>query len=425
MRASHHSKLVCGALLLMASSAGCASLTGDPSKGKKKDSSWSWFKKKEYQFPQSINVTWSHDIFTAEGKIPTRGFGGRIYFYNEKNQAIPVDGELTVYGFDDTHRNHAGMGVESADKKFKFTAEQFTTHFSESDLGASYSIWIPWDQAPGESKKIMLIPTFKTKEGRLIKGNAASLLLPGPPGSEKFPEVIQASAKSSNSYPSPSLGSPQQLSTQPTSTQRTTTLQMPRHIQSRPQISADQAAAMLRQVYEAEQKSLQQHTSAAANPLLNADPAVATMQNNPANADVVLASASEAATSPNNSPWPAAHHQTVRPMEPAQWTNASSAQSLVPPMNPFPTSNTSMPGTSQAVSSARPRDDLETTHGPGWSVTQTRGSAMSLSNSRPIRRHPSGFANSDANGFIQPNGFAPSSAIQNNAAPAPATNDLP
>jgi hypothetical protein len=99
---------------------GCSSLTTAKSKSGKKDSSWSFFKKKPYQSPQSINVTWTYDIYTKEGKPPTRGFGGRLYFYNEKSQAIPVEGELTVYGFDDTERSHDGASIESADKRFRF-----------------------------------------------------------------------------------------------------------------------------------------------------------------------------------------------------------------------------------------------------------------------------------------------------------------
>ena len=245
MNAMHKNILLLAALVAALPTIGCASLTGD-TKGKKKDSSWSFFKKKEYQTPQSINATWTHDIFTAEGKPPTRGFGGRIYFYNERSQAIPVDGELTVYGFDDTHRSHDGMSIESADKRFRFTPEQFTTHFSESQLGASYSIWIPWDAAPGYKKKIMLIPTFKTKEGRVIRGNAATLLLPGPP-SEEEQLVIQASAKKAVGTPGSSSVAP--LQHQP----KTTTIPVPaRSLKPQPHFSPEQAAAYIEQATRSE-----------------------------------------------------------------------------------------------------------------------------------------------------------------------------
>ena len=230
---------------------GCSSITTAKSKSGKKDSSWSFFKKKPYQSPQSINVTWTYDIYTKEGKPPTRGFGGRLYFYNEKSQAIPVEGELTVYGFDDTERSHDGASIESADKRFRFTPEQFTTHFSESELGASYSIWIPWDAAPGMQKKIMLIPTFKTKDGPVIRGNAATVLLPGMTPQQDSPQVIQASSPGGVQRASHN-GSMNRATVPPvmdSTVQRTTTIQLPpRGYPTKPVLSPEQVAALLQQV---------------------------------------------------------------------------------------------------------------------------------------------------------------------------------
>ncbi len=228
---------------------GCASLMS--SKDKKKKDAWSFFKKKEYQTPQMINVTWVHDILTKPGKPPTRGFGGRLYFYNEKSQAIPVEGELTVFGFDDTQRSHEGMSIEGADKKFKFTPEQFTTHFSESDLGASYSIWIPWDAAPGDQKKIMLIPTFMTAEGKVIRGNAAVVNLPGRVNPVAPGRVLQASANGPAVGAQPAVGGQPSGYVAPPMPQQnnmTTTIQLPaRSIRTQPQLTSEQAAHWLEQ----------------------------------------------------------------------------------------------------------------------------------------------------------------------------------
>ena len=361
MTTTHLSRLVLGSMLCVVMCAGCASLTGDTTKGKKKESSWPWAKKKEYQIPQSVNVTWSHDIFTAEGKPPTRGFGGRLYFYNEKSQAIPVEGELTVFGFDDTHRDHSGMSVESADKRFKFTAEQFTQHFSESQLGASYSIWIPWDAAPGEAKKIMLIPTFRTKEGRLIKGKPASLLLPGPPGSDGFDEVIQASAKrpaGNGARSNASSSIPPSGATSGT-TPRTTTLQMPRHLQGRPQVPPERAAAMLQQALEANLSQQQASASAA---------------------------------------------HTIRPPEE---TAVMPAAAFVPTA----TSNSNATAPEPIITV-----DSNNTHSAGWSVTRTKGSAINLSGSLPVRQNPGGMPTARPFRFVQP-----SSAPQNDGS-APSTD---
>ncbi|QDS91187.1 hypothetical protein EC9_54070 [Rosistilla ulvae] len=148
-----------------------------------KSESWSaklpWNKDKPpkpYPNPVKMAVTWTPDILVQPGRTPTRGFGGRVYFYNDHSQAVPVEGELTIHGFDEalaTAQQSDGI------KRFRFTAEQFTSHFSESDLGASYSIWIPWDAAGGDQKKLSLMSTFKTTGGKVVQSEAAMVLLPG------------------------------------------------------------------------------------------------------------------------------------------------------------------------------------------------------------------------------------------------------
>ena len=224
--------VVFAAIAVGVSTMGCESMTSDSaaSKKKKKDSSWFSFKKKEYQVPQSMTATWSHDILTLPGKAPTRGFGGRFYFYNEKTQSIPVDGDLVVYGFDDTNKQQSTEDLSQANKRFRFTAEQFTTHFTEGELGASYSVWIPWDEAYGAPKKIMLIPTFMTKDGRTVRGAAASLNLPGvtkdrPNQGTDQGLIQQASALIPSSQPN--LYNGEQYATNQSSGMRSTTIQVP------------------------------------------------------------------------------------------------------------------------------------------------------------------------------------------------------
>lgn len=138
-----------------------------------------WFSKKDqppepYPSPVKLVATWTPDTLIQTGRTPTRGFGGRVYFFNEKSRAVPVEGTLVVHGFDE----HAG-DPESQVKRFAFTPEQFTQHFSQSDLGASYSVWIPWDAAGGENRKISLVATFMTKEGKTVQGPPTTVLLPG------------------------------------------------------------------------------------------------------------------------------------------------------------------------------------------------------------------------------------------------------
>ncbi|GIW97362.1 MAG: hypothetical protein KatS3mg111_0695 [Pirellulaceae bacterium] len=150
-----------------------------------------WFDE-EYQTPESLAVIWAPEVLNVPGKPPTRGFGGRIYFYNAKSQAIPVDGELVVHGYRTTdEKKSAESWRVEADKTFVFTGEQLTTHFSPSQLGASYSIWIPWDAVGGYREEITLIPTFKAADGKIVQGAPARVFLPGKSrdGDEQTPTV--------------------------------------------------------------------------------------------------------------------------------------------------------------------------------------------------------------------------------------------
>lgn len=162
--------------------AGCQSFTG--SKGPAKSAEgfqWPWQKDKQakheskYGQPVRLAVIWTPDVLSVPGKAPTRGFGGRLFFYNNRNMAIPVEGQLVVYGYDDSQPTEKKV----ADRKFVFTPEQFTALYSESDLGASYSIWVPWDEVGGEQCKISLLPVFTSVAGHHVAGKQSVNILEG------------------------------------------------------------------------------------------------------------------------------------------------------------------------------------------------------------------------------------------------------
>ena len=136
------------------------------------------FSKKETEaekpVPVRMAVIWKDAIYEDVGKPKTRGMGGRIYFYDEKNQPVEAFGELIVYGFDDSKSDS-----EKKPKKFVFPENEFQNYLSKSDLGSSYSVWIPWDEAGGIRKAISLIPIFKTSEGQLLKSGQTLCTLPG------------------------------------------------------------------------------------------------------------------------------------------------------------------------------------------------------------------------------------------------------
>src|SRR5687768_13140173 len=128
------------ALLLLAISvgltSGCAGMTKNWSQAMPWSEKPSQIAPGKYQAPVKLVALWSPAMYNAPGKKPTRGFGGRFYFYNAKNETVPVEGQLVVYCFDDTDKT---SDHKQADRRVAFTPEQFSGHFSPTELGASYS----------------------------------------------------------------------------------------------------------------------------------------------------------------------------------------------------------------------------------------------------------------------------------------------
>jgi len=136
----------------------------------------------EPQTPARLVAIWKDAVYQRPGRPPVRGFGGRIYFYDRRNNPIPVEGQLVVYGYEDAMK---GAPATTPDRKFVFRPEQFATHFTPSPLGASYSVWLPWDPVGGYKKSISLIPIFSSSDGNIVKGEQSNALLPGKPTPEQ------------------------------------------------------------------------------------------------------------------------------------------------------------------------------------------------------------------------------------------------
>lgn len=169
-------KSLCGLMLFLCSwNIGCstwktASLTKPWTKWKE---SWT---EESVKIPQQMVIVWSDAVYKQAGKPAVRGFGGRVYFYDSQQQVVSVDGKLTIFGFDDSHRQFSGI---QPDRRFVFKPEQLKQRHSETTLGDSYSVWIPWDEVGGEQKKITLIPVFHSMDGQLVRGDQTLNVLPG------------------------------------------------------------------------------------------------------------------------------------------------------------------------------------------------------------------------------------------------------
>lgn len=156
----------------LTSSAGCKQWNLTPS--------WTWLRGSEDppEIPVKVVAIWTNGQLQQEGGNALRGFGARVMFYNKEDKPVRVDGTLVVYGFDEQKPE----GISSqADRKYIFTPEQLADRYSKSQLGHSYSIFVPWDKSGGPAQQVSLIVRFNPIGGPAVVGSQAKLSLPGQP----------------------------------------------------------------------------------------------------------------------------------------------------------------------------------------------------------------------------------------------------
>jgi len=148
-----------------------------------RDGERNWLGRKEApetfdgETPKKLVAIWSSSVINELGQKATRGLGGRIYFYNDEHKPIKVDGDLIVYVYDDSAPE--GKKRKEATRKFKFSHEELASRLSMTQIGPSYSLWIPWDEVGGDKTYLSMIPVFTDAKGQLVIGQQARHLLPG------------------------------------------------------------------------------------------------------------------------------------------------------------------------------------------------------------------------------------------------------
>jgi hypothetical protein len=164
----------------LVASVGCTSISDwKPSKMFSMDSTWPFADKdKPHEgIPVKMVCTWSDTVMTQAGQKPQRGFGGRIMFYEkDEKKPILVDGQLVVYAFDEAGRAQTD---NKPTRRYVFPAEQIPLHMSKSELGASYSFWLPWDEAGAPRAEVGLICRFEPKGGAVVTSEQAKQKLSG------------------------------------------------------------------------------------------------------------------------------------------------------------------------------------------------------------------------------------------------------
>jgi hypothetical protein len=99
-----------------------------------------------------------------------------MFYDAEDDKPILVDGQLVVYAFDEAGRAPTD---NKPTRRYVFPPDQVARHMSENDMGASYSFWLPWDEAGGPKAEISLICRFEPKGGAVVTGEQTRHILPG------------------------------------------------------------------------------------------------------------------------------------------------------------------------------------------------------------------------------------------------------
>jgi hypothetical protein len=132
--------------------------------------------------PTRMHVNWIDTVLYHQGQKPQRGFGGRLYFYEDgSDKPLLVEGQLVVYAFDETNRDALD---HTPTRRYVFPAEQISLRMSESELGPSYNFWLPWDEVGGYQTEVSLICRFEPLAGPVVTSEQTRHLLPGTPRSQ-------------------------------------------------------------------------------------------------------------------------------------------------------------------------------------------------------------------------------------------------
>ena len=121
----------------LAASSGCSTKDFKPSKVFSLDNAWPFDDDEEEEpevgIPMRIVGAWTDTVMTKPGQKPQRGFGGRLMFYGEDNEKpILVDGQLVVYAFDEAGRAPTD---NKPTRRYVFPPEQMKQHMSKNDIG--------------------------------------------------------------------------------------------------------------------------------------------------------------------------------------------------------------------------------------------------------------------------------------------------
>lgn len=126
---------------------------------------------------RSVVAFWTEAVIERTSGPPYRGFGGRLLFYPaDMSHPVKVQGTVVVYAFDEDLPPPENLKPV---RKFVFTNEQLQQVYSESKLGPSYNLLIPWEEFSPKSRRVSLIVRFIPENGPSVVSEQVKVFLPG------------------------------------------------------------------------------------------------------------------------------------------------------------------------------------------------------------------------------------------------------
>ena len=126
----------------------------------------------------NIVCLWEPSEGHAPSGLPARGFAGQVMFFtNGSASPVNVDGDVTIYEFDD-------FGTPEEQTRplhvFRFDSFAWNAHRRRGTLGPAYSVFVPHMRDHYCRAECALRIRFAAPDGRIVFSDMANITLKGP-----------------------------------------------------------------------------------------------------------------------------------------------------------------------------------------------------------------------------------------------------
>jgi len=126
--------------------------------------------------PQKIVAVWTEATHHRPDQPAERGFGGRVIFYDAKERTTKIDGRVTIFVFDD---QNATLENPAPKYKFVFPQDSVQAFYSKSELGHTYSFWVPLGSIDAPTQHFSLVVRFDSPTGERVLSEMTKKILVG------------------------------------------------------------------------------------------------------------------------------------------------------------------------------------------------------------------------------------------------------